>query len=166
MKTFFLNIPESIKKVGEKLNAKSSICDKAWEVYNEDDLKLVYIFNRDGSLMISTNGDVERASWQYLKANCSFILNTAEGSSMFIPTYLDDVLLILQKDGTDNYLLLLNADEKVIKRTLLAISSYLEQKNVEYEEAHIRKKRREQMKSARMEREEEEGYSWINDKRV
>jgi len=170
MYTFILNIPDTIKKVGEKLNAKSIICDKAWEVYNDDNVKLLYIFNPDGTMMISTNGDVKRASWQYIKANRSIVLNTMEGSYMFVPTYFDDALLILHKDGTDNYLLLLNTDERVILKTLSAINSYLKKKESELEEVQIRRKRAEQRKENREERQvlekpHNESYSWIHDHR-
>lgn len=176
MNTFILNIPDSIKKMGEKLNAKSSICDKAWEVYNEDNVKLVFIFNHDGTLLISTNGNVENASWQYIKANRSIILKSADGASMFLPTYFDDVLLVLQKDGTDDCLLLLNTDERAISKTLLAIKDYLNQKVREYESSQRDRgdeqveremwKAKEKRERKERERKEQEAYSWFNDKRV
>ena len=172
MNTFILNIPDSIKKVGEKINAKSSICDKAWEVYNEENVKVVFIFNHDGTLLISTNGDVENATWQYIKANRGIIIKSAEGSAMFLPTYFDDILLVLQKDGTENCLLLLNTDERVINKTLNAIKDYLAQKVQEYERSQRTRgderfnRVREKAEWREQKKDEQEPYSWFNDKRV
>lgn len=128
MNTFILSIPSDIKKIGEKLNIKAFICNKTWEVFNDNGIRLLYIFNRDGSLIITANGEVEQASWQYIKANRSIVLNTRDGAIMVNPSYYDNFLIVLQKDGTDDCLILLNTNEKAINRSLESINNYLNNK--------------------------------------
>ena len=66
MKTYLMSIPDSIKGVSDKLNVKALLCDKSWVIYNDDGIKIVFIFEKNGSIIISQNGVVEKAKWEYV----------------------------------------------------------------------------------------------------
>ena len=44
MKTYLMSIPDSIKGISDKLNIKALLCDKSWVIYNDEDTKIVFIF--------------------------------------------------------------------------------------------------------------------------
>lgn len=46
MKTYLMSIPDSIKGISDKLNVKALLCDKSWVIYNDDGIKIVFIFEK------------------------------------------------------------------------------------------------------------------------
>ena len=68
MKTYFLDVLNGYKRLSEKLDAKTILCNKSWRIFNDSGEKEIYIFQEDGSLIISLNGKVTHATWQYIPA--------------------------------------------------------------------------------------------------
>lgn len=85
MKTFLLDIPDRFRRFDEQLDVKALLCNKSWQVFNDSGVKEIYIFQEDGSLIISLNGKVSRATWQYIPANRSLIINSDNESYMLRP---------------------------------------------------------------------------------
>ena len=130
MKTYLLNIPNELKKFSQELDAKALLSSKTWEVINDEGNRQVFIFQTDGTLLISTNGDVIKSSWQFIPTNMSIII-TAEGkTTMLRPAYIDDTIFAMKKDGTQECCFLINEHEKNIcpNRTLTELNSYFTQK--------------------------------------
>lgn len=103
MKTYLFESFNRYKRFSESLDVKAILCNKAWWVFNDSGEKEVYIFQEDGSLIISLNGRVTVASWQYISANKSLIISSKEQSYMLHPTFKDNVIFALQVDGTEQY---------------------------------------------------------------
>ena len=52
MKTFKLNIPKGIRNWSYALDAKTILCSRSWIIFNDENVKEVYIFQEDGTLII------------------------------------------------------------------------------------------------------------------
>lgn len=110
MKAYLYSIPKLIKNVNQSLDAQSILCNKSWVLFNDAGVKQVFLFQKDGSLLVVTNGVVTESSWKYLPVNNSIIIKTGEESMMFHPAFLDDVVFALQQDGSQSCLFMI--DEK------------------------------------------------------
>lgn len=117
MKTYLFDSFNRYKRFSEELDAKTILCNKAWWVFNDSGEKELYIFNTDGSLIISVSGSVTNATWKYITANKSIIITGNNQSYMVHPAFCDNMLLALQVDGTNQYAFLI--DEKSILSTNL-----------------------------------------------
>ena len=78
MKTFKLNIPKGIKNWSYALDAKTILCSRSWIIFNDENVKEVYIFQEDGTLIISHNGKVTKTKWEYIEQNTSLIIENIE----------------------------------------------------------------------------------------
>lgn len=130
MKTYIVNSIKKIRFYKENIDVKLYICDKPWQVFNDSGEKELYIFLSDGTLVISRNGDVTNAKWKYINANKSIITTTSNGSVMVHPAYNDDLVFALQKDGTDEYAILINEKsiDKFHPQNIMEIDRYFENK--------------------------------------
>ena len=153
MKTYLMSIPDSIKGISDKLNIKALLCDKSWVIYNDEDTKIVFIFEKNGSIIISQNGVVEKAKWEYVKANKSILIENNGHTLLLHPTFVDDVLFILQQDGTSLHIVMI--DEKEVERLMLktieAINKYLVNVSSQHNTDYIEQKRKEQIENQKEE---------------
>ena len=145
MKTYLMSIPDSIKGISDKLNVKALLCDKSWVIYNDDGIRIVFIFEKKGSIIISQNGVVEKAKWEYVKANKSILIENNGQTLLLHPTFVDDILFIMQQDGTNFHIVMI--DEKEVERlmlkTLEAINKYLVNVSNQHNTNYIDSQRRE-----------------------
>lgn len=130
MKSFLLSIPERLKRGNDALDAKAILCGRSWEVFNNEGIKQVWIFKEDGSLMISTKGDVVCSSWEYLSINQSILIKVDGNISMFRPAFVDDVVLAMKKDGTEEYVCMIDEKNSSMfpNRKLDELQSYFAEK--------------------------------------
>lgn len=130
MKAYLMSIPDSIQGVSETLNVKASLCGKTWRLFNDEDLKVVFIFQKDGSIIMSQNGVATKSRWEYIKANKAILIEDDSQMLLLHPTFVDDVLFVLQQDGTNDYIILIDESKfgKLMLMTIEAIGNYL--KNV------------------------------------
>lgn len=153
MKTYLMSIPDSIKGISDKLNVKALLCDKSWVIYNDDGIKIVFIFEKNGSIIISQNGVVEKAKWEYVKANKSILIENNGQTLLLHPTFVDDILFIMQQDGTNLHIVMI--DEKEVERlmlkTLEAINKYLVNVSNQHNTDYIEQKRKEQIEKQKEE---------------
>ena len=157
MKTYLLNIPTELKRFSQKLDAKALLCSKTWEVFNDEGNKEIFIFQNDGNLLISTNGDVIKSTWQFIAANTTIII-TAEGkTTMLRPAFVDGVVFALQKDGTQECLFLIDEHEQTIcpNRTLNDLSSYFAKKINRQREKEQQRRKQERLASIVSEHQDE-----------
>ena len=134
MKAYLMSIHDSIKGINDKINVKTLLCNKSWIVFNDEGLKIVFIFQRDGSLIISQNGVVTKSKWDYIKANKAILVEDNNQQILLLhPTFVDDVLFVLQQDGTESHIVMID-ETKVMKFMLItieAINNYLNKVNEE-----------------------------------
>ena len=100
MKSYLFDTIERYKRWSEELDVKTILCNKSWIVFNDTGEKEVYIFQEDGSLIISLSGRVSNGSWKYLAANRSIVIEGTGQSYMLHPAFIYDCVFALQVDGT------------------------------------------------------------------
>ena len=113
MKTYFLDVLNGYKRLSEKLDAKRILCNKSWRIFNDSGEKEIYIFQEDCSLIISLNGKVIHATWQYIPANKSLVISTSQESFMLHPAFVDENIFALQQDGTNKFAFMIDENQTV-----------------------------------------------------
>jgi hypothetical protein len=74
MRTFISDIIPRIQKFSQKLDNLTLLTNQHWVVIDDiDNTKNVYIFRHNNELLISQNGKVEKAKWEYLGNNSLLI---------------------------------------------------------------------------------------------
>lgn len=108
MKTFFSDIIPKIQKYSEKLDNITLLTNQHWVVIDDvNQVKIVYIFRQNNELLISQNGKVEKAKWEYLGHN-SLLVDKKEESYLFKHGFFDENILALKIDSKDEYAFLVN----------------------------------------------------------
>lgn len=108
MKLYLLDIINKIQSFSRKLDEISLIENNHWVSIDDIEVeKKVYIFRPNGQLLISTNGIVNKSSWEYL-GNGSLLIETTEGSFLFKSGFLDKTLLALKIDSSEKFALFVN----------------------------------------------------------
>ena len=78
MKTFIADIFPKIQNYSQKLDDLTILANKHWvSIDNITTNKTVYIFRNNSELLISRNGKVEKAKWEYL-GNKSLLIEIKE----------------------------------------------------------------------------------------
>lgn len=107
------------------MDVQAVLCNKSWQVFNDTGEKEIYIFQPNGGLIISVDGQVINATWQYIQANQSIIINSGI-SIMLHPSFLDNNIFALQQDGTDRFLFLMDEANRIsfAPKSLTDLSNY------------------------------------------
>lgn len=108
MKTFIADIIPKLQKYSQKLDNLTLLTNQHWVVVDEiANSKTVYIFRSNNELLISKNGEVEKAKWEYL-GNNSLLLDLKDKSFLFRHGFFDENVLALKIDGKEEYAFLAN----------------------------------------------------------
>ena len=127
MRTYLIDTLNKYKRISKSLDAKAVLCNKSWQVFNNSGEKEIYIFQEDGSLIISINGKAIIAKWSFITANDTVLISHNESSFMMKPFFNDDKLFVLQLDGTNEYSFLIDESIKASFRakTLNELELYI-----------------------------------------
>jgi hypothetical protein len=108
MKTFFSDLIPRIQKFSQKLDNLTLLTNQHWVVVDDiKNNKNVYIFRANNDLLISQNGKVEKAKWEYL-GNNSLLIDRKDESYLFRHGFFDENILALKVDSKDEYAFLIN----------------------------------------------------------
>src|SRR5690606_15307565 len=111
MKTYFLDLIPKLQRFSQKLDDLTKLTNQHWVVVDEiANSKNVYIFRANNDLLISQNGKVEKAKWEYL-GNNSLLIDKKEDSYLFKHGFLDENILALKVDSKDEYAFLVNENK-------------------------------------------------------
>jgi len=72
--------------------------------------KTVYIFRSNNELLVSTNGKVEKAKWEYL-GNKSLLIDKKTDSYLFKHGFFDENILALKVDSSEEYAVFVNENK-------------------------------------------------------
>ena len=152
-----MSLPKSLKVISDRLNVRSLLCAKTWVVFHEEK-KVIFIFQKDGSLIVSQNGVASKGKWEYIKPNKTILVEAVDVMLLLHPTFVDDVLFILQQDGTDGYFVLIDEKQigKFVQKTIAAIADYLRVVSGEAAEWQQKERERQQEEEAERKRKERE----------
>lgn len=153
MKTYLLDTFNRYKRFSEKLDAKTVLCNKCWWVFNDAGQKETYIFKEDGTILISISGAVTYGKWEYLPVNKSIIISGNNQSFMVLPSFVDEYILALQVDGTNNFAFLIDEQNKskFAPKTYQDVIGYFEEK--ERRIIEVQKKEEQRLLEAKRQRE-------------
>lgn len=128
MKTYLFETLNRYKRFSESLDAKAVLSNKAWIVFNDEGEKQVYIFQEDGTVLITTNGIGSVKTWKYIPANKSILIK-GDGNRfvMLRAAFVDENILAFQLDGTDRYAFMIDENNKALfaPKTLEELNTYL-----------------------------------------
>lgn len=111
MKTYFTDIIPKLERFSKKLDELTLLTNQHWVVVDEiTKAKNVYIFRENNQLLISQNGKVEKAKWEYL-GNNSLLVEIKDDSFLFKHGFFDENVLALKIDGKDEYAFLVNENK-------------------------------------------------------
>jgi hypothetical protein len=111
MKTFLSDIFPKIQRYSEKLDNLTLLTNQHW--VSIDDIqssKTVYIFRTNNELLVSTNGKVEKAKWEYL-GNKSLLIDKKLDSYLFKHGFFDENILALKVDSSEEYAVFVNENK-------------------------------------------------------
>lgn len=108
MKTYISDIIPKIQRYSHKLDNLTMLTNQHWVVIDEiENSKNVYIFRQNNELLISQNGKVDKAKWEYLGHN-SLLIDRKDESYLFKHGFFDENILALKIDSKDEYAFLVN----------------------------------------------------------
>jgi hypothetical protein len=108
MTTYLADIFPKIQRFSEKLDNLTLLTDQHWvSIDNILTNKTVYIFRPDNTLLVATDGRVEKAKWEYL-GNKSLLVDKADGSFLFKHGFFDQNILALKLDSKNEYAVFVN----------------------------------------------------------
>jgi hypothetical protein len=111
MKTFLLDIFPKIQRFSEKLDNLTLLTNQHWvSIDNFSLAKTVYIFRANNELLVSTNGKVEKAKWEYL-GNKSILIDKSSDSYLFKHGFSDENILALKVDSSEEYAVFVNENK-------------------------------------------------------
>ena len=134
MKTYLFESFNRYKRFSRELDAQTILCNKSWWLFNDSGEKKLYIFNTDGSLIISISGKVTNATWRFITANSSIIITGNNQSYMVHPAFYDDTIFALKVDGTEEYAFFIDENKLTSTnlRTLNDLIIYFQEKEKQH----------------------------------
>ena len=155
MKTYILDSINRIKRLGENLDAKTILCNKSWQIFNDTGEKELYIFQENGDILLSTNGIVSQGKWRYISANKSILISVKENSYMLHPSFSINNIMAMNLDGTERYMLMIEEQSLLALqlKSLEDLNQYLfsiENENERKEKEKENKKKDEELQKAAM----------------
>lgn len=137
MKTFLADIFPKIQRFSSKLDNLTMLTNQHWVSIDEIlSTKTVYIFRTNNELLISKNGKVEKAKWEYL-GNKSLLIDMDTDSYLFKHGFFDENVLALKVDSSEEYAVFVN--ENRYEGELNSIDKVLDFLNRKYLEPSIKK---------------------------
>ena len=102
-----------LKKYSHQLDNFAILKDQPWITNFDNPLeRCVYIFrDKNNDLITSRNGKVTKGSWDYLPSMKSLLIELDESTTLYNQGFFDDSIMILKKDGTNEYQLFVNENK-------------------------------------------------------
>lgn len=111
MKAYIADIIPRIQQFSEKLDNRTLLCNQHWVLIDKmTSKKHIYIFRSNNDLLISSDGRVSKARWEYL-GNKSILIDRQDESLLFKHGFFDSNVLALKRDNCDDFTLFVNENE-------------------------------------------------------
>ena len=132
MQTYLSDIIPSISRYSKQLNDETLLTSRHWVVVEElENRKSIYIFRKNRDLLISTNGSVEKGTWDYL-GNDKLLIEKDGKAFLFRHGFFEDDFLALKIECGDEYAFLVNEkkyDENL--NSVMSIHTFLTKKYID-----------------------------------
>ncbi|MCB0742345.1 MAG: hypothetical protein R2821_03830 [Flavobacteriaceae bacterium] len=111
MKTFLLDLIPKLQQFSTKLDDTTLLANQHWVAIDDIGInKIIYIFRGNNELLISNNGKVEKAKWEYL-GNRSLLIDKVNESFLFKHGFLDENVMALKIDSSNEYAVFVNENK-------------------------------------------------------
>lgn len=111
MKTFISELIPKLQRFSQKLDNLTLLTNQHWVLIDDiNNNKNVYIFRNNNDLLISKNGKVEKAKWEYL-GNNSLLIDKKEEIFLLKNGFFDENILALKVDNKNEYAFLINENK-------------------------------------------------------
>ncbi len=126
MKTFIVNSVKGVVDQKKKFDVTSKLMGREWRMLSDDPgVNCKYIFLKDGKLVLSVNGISTYTTWQ-MATPTAIIMDEGVGTFLYKIFHLDEDIIVLNLDGTENYCFLINdASAKIATLSFEDIQWYL-----------------------------------------
>lgn len=110
MKTYLASIIPKLIQFSKKLDTLTQLSNQRWVSLSDiGEAKKVFIFRQSKQLFISTNGLVEKGSWEYIDENT--LLIDYDKTYLFKHAFLDENIFALKLDSTEKYVFFINENK-------------------------------------------------------
>lgn len=118
-------------KFAEKKISTSYLTNCTWQLMNEREENILYIFRNNNELLISNNGIIERAIFEYIVDNNSILITQNAITELYFIVLVKDDFLFLNKTSTNKLLYFANQTKfkdwlksEILKRVEQIIKEY------------------------------------------
>jgi hypothetical protein len=132
MKQYSASLITRLKSYSESLDNIALFQEKTWTYFDKNNSIFRYIFLANKELIISKNGIVNIAKWDYISSSKFLLIKTDSQYLLLNQNYVDKGAMILQTDGTNEMFILM--DENIIPD--LNLENYL--KKVFYKKYNVK----------------------------
>lgn len=108
MLDYITSLLPRLQQFSKSLNDTAIFADVPWAFIDGDGERVTYIFRRNNELLVSKHGEVTTGHWEYLAAMQSLLIEHANRKRMYNQGFVDNVVMALRKDGTNELFLLAN----------------------------------------------------------
>jgi hypothetical protein len=111
MRTFIADIIPQIQRFSQRLDNLTLLTNQHWvSIDNIANSKTVFIFRNNNQLLISKDGLVEKATWEYL-GNNSLLIDKSDTTHLFKHGFFDQNILALKVDSKNEYAIFINENK-------------------------------------------------------
>jgi hypothetical protein len=100
MLDYIQNLLPRLKGYSDTLDHLEIFVDKPWILIDEDENRHTYVFRRNGSLIMSLNGQAQVGQWEYIKAARSLLIDRIKDKILLKHAFFDAGIMVLRKDGS------------------------------------------------------------------
>lgn len=111
MEEYLRNILPRLRRHSSQLNRIEMFIERPWLKFNDNN-RVEYTFERNKTLIISTNGDAQVGTWELLSTG-KLLIQKPNGDEQLEPQFLNENLFILSKPNSEDHLSLL-INERII----------------------------------------------------
>ena len=108
MRDYLTSLLPRLQQFSKSLNDTAIFADVPWVFIDGDGERVTYIFRRNNELLVSQHGEVTTGRWEYLAAMQSLLIEHASRKRLYNQGFVDNVVMALCKDGTNELFLLAN----------------------------------------------------------
>ena len=113
MRKYLEQVLPKLQQFSKELDDLALLVDQPWVQVSEN-VRTVFVFRKNGDLLVSRNGDIGSARWEYLPSLNSIVLERDGRKTLYNKGYFDDAIMALKKDGSEDYLLLGNENKLTV----------------------------------------------------
>jgi hypothetical protein len=111
MKIYLKDLLPKLQRFSNNLDNLTMLTNQHWvSIDNIHTSRVVFIFRENRDLIVSTNGVVEKAKWEFM-GNNSILVDRPSGSFLYKHGFFDENILALKMDSNDEYAVFVNENK-------------------------------------------------------